>query len=186
MDGAPWEERLQSREACATWADRRGSGQLRGLTSTGWAGSHGSFLFSRAQSYLSDPTQDPASISLHGSLRPKPAQTCPGLATGPAGPSGGEGGREKMQSCCTRGTFGACRPRPAAESGPHHPPAPPFPFLPMTSCGCLPDFLFPPVAAFWVGCPHSPAWPAETPLFSHCSPVARPSSPGPAWGAAGW
>lgn len=63
-------------------------------------------LLSPITTSLSDPTEDPASASLYGSLRLKPAQTCPGLAPGPARPSRSEGGRERRWPCCRRGTLG--------------------------------------------------------------------------------
>lgn len=105
--------------------------------------------------FLSDPTQDPTSVSFHSSPRLKPAQTCPGLARALLGPVGVRGGREKMQHCCNRSTFGAFRSCPTAEAGSQHPPTPPFSLLPVTSCGCLPCFCL------WlhscVCCPPSPS-----------------------------
>lgn len=78
------------------WAGRQGSGQLRGLVSTGWALRPGLYGFrqwefpvlSPITTSFSDPT--PMSLHLSASMVPRPAQTCPGLATACAAPLQGD------------------------------------------------------------------------------------------------
>lgn len=67
--------------ACDMWAGRQGSGQLRGLVSTGWTMRPGLYWFRQLEcpvlspvtTSFSDPTNVPTSVSLHGS------EACPDL-----------------------------------------------------------------------------------------------------------
>lgn len=146
------------------WAGRQGSIQLRDLTGTGWARRPGPYWFRRRE--ISIPRSQslplsltpPMSLCLSAPVTPprlKPAQTCPGWATAPAGPRAGEEGREKRR--CDLAALGQIQGfllLSCLKSVPHDPHALPLSFMPMTS---LPT------------CPHSPSQPLEMPPFSDFS-----------------
>lgn len=81
---------------------------------------------------FSDPT--PTSLHPSASVVPRPAQTCPGLATAVLCPC------REMQSCCEWGTVGASWSCPAATSGPHDPQTP---LCLQLHLGCVPGWTAP-------------------------------------------
>lgn len=110
--GGPWQRgRALKQGSLVMWAHRLGSGWLRGPDKQrlGWE-AWSSLPLSMGLSCPPEPNHCPA-LSPHQypciCLPPwsPEAETCPGLATAPAGPSGRDGSREKT-FCCKRGTSG--------------------------------------------------------------------------------